>query len=796
MFKSYAVIIITILFLMSSNSVSAQTGNIFGKVIDEKTKQPLIGANILIMGSVVGASTGINGEYRISNIPVDIYRLKVSYIGYQTKVKTDVVVKSNRTVFVNVQVQPEAIEGEEVVVTSGYFERLEDSPISSQSLNNEEVRRSPGSREDVSRMIQNLPGVNPTSDDRNDLVIRGGSPVEVQFLMDNIEVPNPNHFGTQGATGGPIGMINTEFIDKVNFYSGGFTSGYGNKLSGVMEINLREGNKQKFGGKLDLNFGGAGAYLEGPFASGKGSYLISAHRSFLDLFKGLLDYGGVPIYSNTQGKINYNLSPNHELSFLWLGGDDKINIDYDQDLDDFEVNKIDTNYYQNVEFKARQLTVGSNLKSIWSNSFHTILTASHSYSTYMNDVFEVDVKGLHTNKSKKLLEKEEIANRLSFSNSSVEQISQLKFDANMILGRTLMLSSGVYAKRNNFDHDINYIPPHPNKVDQYGQLPNQWNINVAFNSAYKYGGYLNIKKNLFNFLTINAGGRIDHFDIINSTSFSPRFTLLMDVTNNLTLHSGYGIYYQNPEFIWITSHKNNRNELKDLRSDHFIAGLNYLINPDLKLSFEVYYKKYHNYTVANEDGYEMISMANSGAAYGIDLYTQKLTSKGEGFAKGLDFMLQQKMTKSIYGLLSYSYSKTEHKALDGISRPGGFDSRNVINLILGYKLDKGNEISLKFKYAGGRPYTPFDRNMSKEAGDGILDLTNINSERYEDYQRLDLRYDRREFYDWGTIIWYASVENILNKKNVLNHYWNRAQSKTNFNHQTALFFVGGCSLEF
>jgi len=673
---------------------------------------------------------------------------------------------------------------------------LEDSPISSQSLNNEEVRRSPGSKEDVSRMIQNLPGVNPTSDDRNDLVIRGGSPVEVQFLLDNVEVPNPNHFGTQGGTGGPIGMINNEFIEKVNFYSGGFTSGYGNKLSGVMEINLREGNKQKFGGKLDLNFGGAGAYLEGPFASGKGSYLISAHRSFLDLFDGLLDYGGVPIYSNTQGKINYNLSPNHEISFLWIGGDDKINIEYDLVRKDFLINQIDTNYYQNVDLRARQLTVGSNLKSIWNNNFHTILTASHSYNKYTSDVFEVDVMGIHSSEYKKLLEKEEIANRLSYSNSSIEQISQLKFAANLILDKRLMFTTGAYVKRNSFDHNIKYIPPHPNKVDQFGQLPRSWDINADINSAYKYGGYLNLKTNIFNFLTINAGGRIDHFDIINSTSFSPRFTLLMDITKNLSLHSGYGRYYQNPEFIWITSHINNRKKLKDLRSDHVIVGLNYLLNPDLKLSFEVYYKKYLDYTVADEIGYEMISMANSGASYGANLYTQELTSKGEGFAKGLDFMLQQKMTKSIYGLLSYSYSKTEHKALDGISRPGGFDSRNVINLIFGYKLDKGNEISLKIKYADGRPYTPFDLNKSTEAGDGILDLENINSKRYEDYIRLDLRYDRREFYDWGTIIWYVSVENVFDQKNVLNHYWNRAQSKTNFNYQTGRFLIGGCSFEF
>ncbi|MFO7445746.1 MAG: TonB-dependent receptor [Ignavibacteriaceae bacterium] len=790
-------ILLTFIFTILTMPIFyAQTGEIAGDVKEKDSKQPLIGASVVVNGTNYGASTDINGYYRIINIPVGIYNVTISYVGYETVIQTDVIVKSGKNVRLNAELKWKQIENEEVVVVTGYFNKLEDSPISSHSLNNEEIRRSPGTREDVSRMLQNFPGVNFTSDDRNDLVIRGGSPVEVQFLVDNIEIPNPNHFGTQGATGGPIGMINTEFIEKANFYSGGFTSGYGSKLSGVMDINLRNGSKDNFGGKVDLNFGGTGFYLEAPFGDNKGSYLISAHRSFLELFKDILDFGGTPVYTNTQGKINYNFNPSQQISFLWLGGDDMIDIDYDLEVDDFETGKIDTNYYNNVKFRSRQLTVGSNLKSFWSNNFYTQLTASHTYSKFKTDIHSIDLVGFHNYGSGELSGKQEINNNLSFSNISTEQVSNIKLDASWIFNKTMMFTWGGYIKRNMFNYKILYVPPHPEKPNEYGQVEQSWGSAINYKSVDKYGGFINLKQNLFDLFTINAGLRVDRFDLINEISFSPRFTLLYDISNNLSLHAGYGKYYQNPEYIWITTSEENKFNLNDMRSDHYIVGLNYLITPGLRLLLEAYYKNYFEYPVASETGYEMISMANSGAEYGVNLLTQKLISAGKGYSKGIDIMFHQKMTDSYYGILSYSYSKTENKALDNILRPGAFDNRNVLNIVLGYQFSKEDELSLKFKYAGGRPYTPFEMNKSIETGEGVLDLNRINTERYDDYQRLDLRYDERFFFKWGTLTTYISIENILGKKNVLNHYWNGAKRKTDFTYQTTMFFVGGVSLEF
>lgn len=243
-----------------SVSLWAQTGEIRGTVAEKQTRQPLAGVNIVLQGTRMGGATDDNGNYRIANVPAGIYTVMYSMIGYEKQIVTDVLVNSNQTTYKNVSLRQSYLESEEEVTVTAYsyFTKEEDIPVSYRNLHYEEVRRSPGAREDVGRMVQNLPGVSPSTDDRNDLIIRGGSPSEVLYMVDNIEIPNPNHFPTQGATGGPISMINSQFIEDVNFMAGGFPAKYGHKLSGVLDINYRNGNRKGYDGKFDLSFAGLG----------------------------------------------------------------------------------------------------------------------------------------------------------------------------------------------------------------------------------------------------------------------------------------------------------------------------------------------------------------------------------------------------------------------------------------------------------------------------------------------------------------------------------------------------------
>lgn len=792
--KHIFLIMMSISFLAAE--IFAQSGIMRGKVVNSSDKQALPGVNIIVMGTDFGAASDENGEYFLSGIPAGYYAVRFSFIGFEPKVVTDIFIRGNKAVYVNIELNSQPIEQGEVTVTSGYFEHPSDAPLSLQSLNFEEIRRAPGAREDVSRMIQNFPGVSMTQDDRNDLIVRGGSPSEVLFMIDGIEVPNPNHFGTQGSTGGPISMINSEFIDNAKFYLGGFNASYGDKISGVMDINYREGIRNGISGKVDLNFGGAGGYFEGGFDEGKGSILIGAHRSFLDLLESVFDIGGVPIYNNVQTKIAYDINNTHKVSFLFLGADDKIDIDKEIDRNDFHAGVTDTAVYYDVKFKSQQLTGGINLRSFWDNNFYTDFIVSHSYNKFTTYQRALDIEAFHDSSENKLLNEKTVTQNLTYSNISTEQISNIKLNANYVFSKSTLFSLGVYFRNSWFDYSIDYLPFHPERRNEFGILPESYHIKRNITEAFKYGGYINLKQDFGSYLVLNLSARVDHNKLLNKTSYSPRVSLLFKPTNSFSIHTGYGRYYQSPELLWIAGDPLNEKLLKDFGCDQFLSGITYLVTPATKLTVEGYYKKYFDYPVADDEGYEMITMANAGATYGNSTEANKLLSKGEGKAFGLDFSLQQKLVNDFYGMLSYSFSDIKHKAKDVVYRRSAFDKKHVLNLVFGYRINKEFELSCKWRYAGGSPYTPYDSQASIEAGEGILDLTKINESVFPSYSRFDIRLDHREYYESGTLVEYISIENVFGSKNVLRQEWNRAAGKAQYEYQMGFFIVGGISYEF
>lgn len=792
--KQMHLMVTILILLLSSTFIQAQTGVLRGTVRDQDTQQPLIGVNVLLQGTQRGAATDTSGNYLIEGVPVGGYTLRFSYMGFTSKIIPDVIIKSGKINYVNTDLSWDVLQGEQITVTTNYFEAADDAPVSLQLLSQEEVRRSPGSREDVSRMLQNLAGVNPSSDDRNDLIVRGGSPSEVLYQIDDIEIPNPNHFGTQGATGGPVSMVNNEFIENVSFMAGGFPADYAHKVSAVIDIRFREGNRREYNGKLDLNFAGAGGFVEGPLA-GRGSFLFGLHRSFLDIVEGNLNYGGVPIYSNLQGKLVYDLNANHQISMLWIGGDDRIDIEYELDKDDFKIGRRDTVDYSTTIFRSRQLTVGANLRSLWSKNFYTNLVLSHSFNHFYVDVNYFDVAATRVAAGNELQGQTELTDVDVFDNTSNESVSAMKFLGNWFPSKSQTLTFGADMNLYRFDHKMKFFPADPDEPDAYGQKSDGSEIYREQSLTPKTGAFINYKQRFWHRFVTNLGLRYDYFKLLDTQSLSPRFSLFYDVTERLTLQTGVGRYFQSPELVNISADPSNQQNLRDFRCDHYIAGLSYLLTPSTRLTVEVYHKQYDHYPVFAESGYEMLSLANFGANYG-GIYLYQLAPEGKGQADGIELMLQKKLAEKLYGLVSGSYSVIKHQALDGILRNGAYDNRNVFNLVLGYRLTKSWEFSGKWRYAGGTPYTPFDRAASIAAGSGRLDLTRINAERLDAYHRLDLRFDHRTFYKSGTLVSYLSIENIYNRENMYSPYWSTAQQQTKFTHQTGIFVVGGVSFEF
>ena len=286
--------IIILIFFLILSIVSAEDqpkGNLEGKIVDYSSKSPLIGVNIFNIDNGIGTSTDNKGNYSFKNLQVGTYIIQFSYVGYEKVIKTDVIIRSKRTTYLNIDMETASVQMDNVLVESGYFHEIENRPLGTVNFSSEEVRRAPGSAGDVSRILFGLPSLAKVNDSRNSLIVRGGSPIENSFYIDNIEIPNINHFPVEGSSDGPIGLLNVDFIGDVNFYSGGFSPIYGDRLSSIMEISFREGAKDKIQPQINLSMSGFGTAVEGPI-SDLGSYMLSGNMSYLDLILNEKETGG------------------------------------------------------------------------------------------------------------------------------------------------------------------------------------------------------------------------------------------------------------------------------------------------------------------------------------------------------------------------------------------------------------------------------------------------------------------------------------------------------------------------
>jgi hypothetical protein len=367
---------------MALGQLKIPTGTIQGKVLDADIKAPLIGANVVLRGTHLGAATDLNGNFVVKKVPVGSYALQFDYIGYERVTKADIIVRSERITSVQAELKMSAVETEGVSVTAGYFSDDEDQPTSSVNFSHEEIRRAPGSAGDVSRIVISLPSLAKVNDQSNNLIVRGGNPIENTFFIDNIEIPNINHFPHQGASGGPIGILNVDFIQDVNFYTGGFSVLYGDKLSSIMDIKFREGNRSEFDAQLDLNFGGFGGVAEGPIFNNKGSWLFSARRSYLDFVVDVFDVGSTiaPVYGDIQGKLVYDFNPNHKLILLSIFADDHNAPDRETGEKNYMTHYGNQDLYQGI--------VGINWRAIWNKSGYSNTSLAYTSNKFNEDFYE------------------------------------------------------------------------------------------------------------------------------------------------------------------------------------------------------------------------------------------------------------------------------------------------------------------------------------------------------------------------------------------------------------------------
>jgi len=720
----------------------AETGSIRGRVIDQSTKEPLPAAIVQIVDLQIGGSADIEGRFTLNDIPVGTHRVRASLVGYEPHTESDVIVATARPVELVIELRQSSIDIEGVEVRAGYFQRTPDAPVSVQRLSYEEIRRSPGGFEDVVRAIAVLPGVAQAQPGRNDLVVRGGAPSENLFTVDNIEIPNINHFGTQGAGGGPLSYINLDFVRETAFSTGGFGVRYGDRLSSVLNIDLRNGRTDRFGGKATISASQFGLNVEGPFAE-QGSLVFSARRSYLDFIFKSAGFSFVPEYWDFLGRARYALDGKNELTFLAVGAIDDVSF-FDEDADDrFNNSRV-------LGTAQRQYASGATWRHLFDHGIATF-TLGRSFVQYNG------------------LQRDSLL-RPIFSNQSKEGETSLRADVTLRTGQTTEFSFGAQAKLIRFNANLAL----PGYVSPFGDT---LSVNVQDYRTYgtKGSAYLQLTHKLFTRLTFIAGGRGDFFDLIDkSFAVAPRAALLYEISPLTTLTASAGVYYQSPSYIWLVADNANR-ELRHVRADQLVLGIEQMLREDLRFRVEGYMKEYRDYPASLGRPYLVLSNTGGGyggseegfASFGFD----RLASLGTGRSVGVEFLLQKKLSEiPLYGLASLTLSRTRFASVDGRERPGSFDQAFILNVSAGYQFNEKWEASTKFRYASGRPYTPFNV-------DGTQNVAAYNSERTSAVHSLDIRVDRRWNFQSWTLITYVDVQNIYNNRTSGSVRWNAREQR-------------------
>ncbi|MCE5249457.1 TonB-dependent receptor [bacterium] len=773
-----------------------QTGNIFGTISDRVTNSSLPGAAVKIVDTQRGGIADNDGKYTIDRIPPGTYNVRFSMIGYETLTKTNVIIKPGRGTEISVSLEPEAVEMEGVTVKAKetYFEKNPEAEVSERTIDTQEILDSSGSMMDIQRVVQVLPSVVSGADMFNEIIVRGGNFGENLFVMDGIEIPNPNHFAFQGVGGGPISLLRTEFTKDVSFLAGAFPAKYGDKASSVMDISLRSGSNDKYLTSLDMGMAGIGVMAEGP-VSEKGSFLFSARKSYLDLIISNTGLTAVPRYYNLQGKMTYSLSPNNTLLWNTVYGADSIRIKPGEDDDDED---------ENVDESTDLVITGFTLKSALAKSLYSEAVLSYVQNHWKTDVWDEG----------------ETRSDSFYNNTSIESETNLKYDITWFIGKH-DLSGGFSLKNSRFDHDIyaeedtvftydtSFATAEDDTVTGIYRIYPAWRDRKKVDTL-KSALYSQLRLNPTSRLTLRIGGRYDHVEYNNDSNYSPRLGARYRLTDTLWLNGAYGIHYQSPSYIEFTANEKNRN-LKNYHTKQFVVGTEWQPRPDTRITLEGYTKKYRDVPVSKSwttpDPW--------------DSYNGEMVNAARGRSEGIELYLHRKMSSSYMYIVSYSFYRawfTDPRT--GEERPWDFDHRNVFtanfakrwNLTksewyqgvkgkiwykpLAWILPFGDEVllSAKWRFTGGRPYT--DPSYLRDYHEWIVpDDTRYNTERLPDYHRLDIRLDRRYYFNKWSLVVYFDIMNVYGRDNVWD-YSRDEYGTVDKVYQFSTMPIGGFSIEF
>ena len=719
--KNILLLIIAFSLTLLAQTLFSQekTGSISGEVRDAVTQQPLPGANVFVPGTTIGATSDDKGYYVIKNIAPGKYHVKASFIGYESSSNPDVIVIGQRNATISFNLKASSVEMDVVTIQSDYFAKPTENIVSMRTLSPEEIRRSPGSAEDIFRVMQSMPGVATAGGKSAQLIVRGGSPDENLTLLDNIEIYNPIHFARSGESMGIISVVNPALLEKVDFLTGGFPAKYGDKMSSVFDMTLQDGNKELYNTDVNANIAGFGVTMDGPLVE-KSSMIFSLRRGFFDILTSLLNKPAAPRYYDAVGKITYDLNPNNRISlvgFYYLDQIDKLGSTKESSA----MSKY--NYLERDDYGS---AFGLNWRWLISQHAFALTTVSFTGNGWTTR------QGSETNRALRgedILEKEFVVkSELTYQYSPVLDLK--------IGGLVKMIDS----KNESWT---------PEDTTRNGVIIPAATISYTPDMTSKAALYMQSSYRIVRPVTISAGLRFDRFALTNENNISPRLALSYRFLESTSLNLAWGKYIQSPASYQISPDPRNL-LLKSSTAFHYIAGIEHRLADDTRATVEVYHKVLSNLVVHPDS-------------------SNLLLNTGSGYARGIEFSLQKKFTDGFVGSASYSYSVSQRRdnstqALYDFE----FDRPHIINLIAGMEIGEGWQIGAKFQYASGNPYTPVVGVVIKNGSYYVVD-GGYNSARYPAYHKLDVRIDKKFHFSSWTLTAYLDLWNVYNRQNILSY---------------------------
>ncbi|MBO3697701.1 TonB-dependent receptor [Roseivirga sp. E12] len=718
-------------------------GKLTGYVKDAKTGESIPGATVRLLDTQLGTNTNPEGFYTINNIPPQTYSVQVSFVGYETVIKYGIVIKSGGIPDLNFELKESISELDEIVVVANPFEKIEETPLSIQRLSREEIATYPGGNNDIAKVVQSLPGVSGSVGGfRNDVIIRGGAPNENVYYLDGIEIPNINHFATQGSAGGPVGLLNVSFFEGVTLSTSAFGAQYDNVLSGVLQFDQRNGNNREMKTNVRVGSSETALTLESPLFKGgreesNTSFIASVRRSYLQLLFELIGLPILPDYWDYQYKLTHKFDKYNELIVTGVGSVDDFRVN---ELDEFDEEQQATQDQVPI-IKQQTNTIGVSWKNRFKNGsgFMTTTLSSNrlenDFRQFMNNINQTG---------------------LFLQNKSVEMETKLRYNYTKFL-KDWTVSGGLSLQQVNYENET---------IDLVNNF--QYSADLDF---LRYGLFGQANRTFYDErLSLSVGIRLDANTFTENgnnifETFSPRISgsYTFDKLRKWSLNASLGRYFKIPPYTILGFTDNSGNQVNQsaryIQSDHAVLGLEYLVTPSARFTLEGFYKRYDNYPVSITD---RVSLANLGADFSV-LGNEPIASVGLGRTYGLEFLYQKKFTNNYYLIVAYTLYKSEYTAFDTkVYLPSSWDSRHLLTLTGGYKFGNNWELSGRMRYLGRTPFAPVDQAATLANYPAIIrDYSQLGTETLDTFNQVDLRIDKKWNYSKWTLNVFLEIQNIL-----------------------------------